>query len=142
MNRMFMREISLLLFTLIISLGTKAQKNIDGTWQGKLAVSSASLLIVVHIKSDAGNHSATLDSPDQGAKGIPVSQVRLAGDSLLLEIAAAGAKLAGIMTSDSTFSGQWIQGVCLPLALKKLGAGEAIAEVKHPQTPMPPFPYV
>lgn len=137
-----MREISLLLFTLLIFLSANAQKNINGTWQGKLAVSSASLRIVVHIKSVDGNYSATLDSPDQGAKGIPMSRVRLAGDSLLLEVAAVGAKLSGLVTSDSTFSGQWIQGLSLPLDLKKLSAGEAVAEVKRPQTPTPPFPYV
>lgn len=137
-----MKEISLLLLTFLFLHGTRAQKNIDGTWQGKLAVSATSLRIVVHIKGNPGNFSATLDSPDQGAKGIPVSRVRLAGDSLLLEIAAVGAKLSGTVTSDSTFSGQWIQGVSLPLELKKLGAAEATAEVKRPQTPTPPFSYV
>lgn len=131
-----------LLFIAAASLSVAiAQKNIEGTWQGKLSVATTSLRLVVHIKTENGNYSATMDSPDQGAKGIPASSVRVLGDSLFLDVATGQAKLSGRLTSDSTFSGQWVQGSAFPLSLKKLQPGETVVEVKRPQTPKPPFPY-
>ena len=82
-----------------------------------------------------------MDSPDQGAEGIPLSSVRIKGDSLLVEAKAIGGKFSGRFENDTTIIGEWFQGTGLPLQLKKLSAGEAVAERKRPQTPKPPFPY-
>lgn len=136
-----MKKICLAFCSLLLLGFVQAQKNIAGTWEGKLVLPAASLRVVVHIHQDSGTYAATLDSPDQGAKGIPVSRVNLVDDSLFLDVAAAGAKLSGKLTGDTTFSGAWVQGVSLPLTLKKSAAGETVAEVKRPQTPKPPFPY-
>lgn len=120
-----------------------AQTKVAGTWEGKLSVGPNTLRLVVHIKGEAGAYSATLDSPDQGAKGIPVSSVQQSGDSLHLEVAAAGAKLSGRLLNDSTLSGQWQQGgAAFPIEMKKsAGSNSAVAVQKRPQTPVPPFPY-
>ena len=136
-----MKKIALLLTAFGFLSTAFAQRNIEGTWQGKLNVATTSLRLVIHVKTEKGSYSATMDSPDQGVKGIPVSSVRVAGDSLFLEVAAAHAKLTGHLTSDSTFSGQWFQGSSLPLDLKKQYRGETAEEAKRPQTPKPPFPY-
>lgn len=121
----------------------KAQTKVNGTWEGKLSVGPNTLRLVVHIKGEAGAYSATLDSPDQGAKGIPVSSVQQAGDSLHLEVAAARAKLSGRLLNDSTLSGQWQQGgAAFPIEMKKSASSNSAAAVlKRPQTPVPPFPY-
>ena len=135
-----MRNIYLILLSIACCQGVMAQKNIAGTWEGKLSVATTSLRIVVHIKEAGGEYTATMDSPDQGAKGIPVTQVTVANDSLLLDVAAAAAKLSGRLTSDSTFSGQWQQGGQLPLLLKKITTGNAGIELRRPQTPSHRFP--
>ena len=126
---------------LLLAFSAFAQKSIGGDWQGKLSFSGTSLRLVIHFKNENGSYSATMDSPDQGAKGITASKVQLTGDSLLMEVASVGGKLTGRFTSDTTFSGQWFQGTSLPLDLKKLRAGEAAPELKRPQTPKPPFAY-
>ena len=136
-----MKKFNLLFFCIFLLGEINAQTSVTGTWQGKLAVSATSLRLVIHIAEEGTGFSATLDSPDQGAKGIPVSRVERKGDSLWLEIAAAGAKLSGRLTSDTTFSGQWSQGVTLPLELKKSPEGATLAGPRRPQTPRPPFPY-
>lgn len=136
-----MKKSLIALLSLVIVHHAEAQKNIAGTWEGKLNVSTTSLRIVIHIDGNPGAYIATMDSPDQGAKGIPVNRVNVNGDSLLLEITAIHGKLAGKLTSDTTFSGQWIQGASLPLELKKLPAGQMPTEAKRPQTPKPPFSY-
>lgn len=136
-----MQKTALLILSICFLQIVQAQKNIAGTWQGRLTVANTSLRLVIHLKGEEGTYSATLDSPDQGAKGIPVSRVSVSGDSLLLDIAAARARLSGRLTSDTTFSGQWVQGASFPIDMKKLSKGEAVAEAKRPQTPKPPFPY-
>lgn len=136
-----MKKSLITLLSLIVLYHAKAQRPVAGTWEGTLTVSTTSLRIVLHINDSHGTYTATMDSPDQGAKGIPASRVEVNGDSLLLEVAVAHAKLSGKLTSDSTFSGQWIQGVSFPLDLKKLPAGQTAIESKRPQTPKPPFPY-
>ncbi|MBB1285564.1 alpha/beta fold hydrolase [Flavisolibacter sp. BT320] len=132
-----------ILFCFLLVQATNAQPKVDGTWEGKLSVGANSLRLVVHITGGLGAYSATLDSPDQGAKGIPVSKVQHAGDSLHLEVAAAGAKLSGRLVNDSTLSGQWRQGgAVFPIEMKKSATNKGTAAVKkRPQTPVPPFSY-
>ena len=48
-------------------------ENVEGTWLGTLQAGGGALRIVFHISRDSvGVFTATLDSPDQGAIGIPV----------------------------------------------------------------------
>lgn len=82
-----------------------------------------------------------MDSPDQGAKGISINRVQITGDSVVLELAAANAKYSGRLTSDSTISGQWLQGTAFPLDLKKTSGEGTTEALRRPQTPVPPFPY-
>ena len=56
------------------SLGIFAQ-DIVGDWNGVLNVQGMKLHLVFHFKNDNGTYKGTLDSPDQSAKGIPLSSV-------------------------------------------------------------------
>lgn len=136
-----MRKFCFVFIGLLMAGFANAQTTIAGTWQGKLTLPGSSLRVVVHIKNENGNYTATLDSPDQGAKGIPVNNLSLQGDSLYFALPAANAKYSGLVTSDTTINGEWFQGRSLPLNLTKQNEGQAIAELKRPQTPTPPFPY-
>ena len=136
-----MKQISVLLFSLFFCGLVQAQQNIAGTWAGKLTVPGGSLRLIVHLNQQGDSYSATMDSPDQGAKGIPFSRVHITGDSMILELAAANARYSGKKVNDTTITGQWFQGAAFPLDLKKSSAGATVAERKRPQTPAPPFPY-
>jgi pimeloyl-ACP methyl ester carboxylesterase len=129
-------SIAIFIFCLQFS---NAQKNIAGIWEGKLAVGATSLRIVLHIKNDSAGYSATMDSPDQGAKNIKTSGAVLRGDSLIVSVPAIGGKLSGLLQNDSTFTGEWFQGTSVPLNLKKVAAAST---VNRPQTPKPPFAYI
>ncbi len=115
--------------------------DIKGIWQGTLKISSVQLRIVFHISRDEkGNFKATMDSPDQGAKDIPVDSVSFTDGSLKLVINVAHGFYQGIYNADSvSFTGNWNQmGQSLPLVLHKIEKEEA---VNRPQEPKPPFPY-
>ena len=79
-----------------------------GLWQGNL---QGQLRIVVHVASDSvGGLAASLDSPDQGAMGLPVSRVTFANDTLRLELDFLGASFAGRMNDAGTrIEGMWHQ---------------------------------
>ncbi len=118
-------------------------KGLTGHWQGSLRPSTApvELRVVLHVSAGKdGALSATLDSLDQGANGIPVSSIALADGVARLEIAAIKASYEGKLSSDgSEITGTWKQGpVDAPLVFKRLAAAPKLA---RPQEPHPPFPY-
>ena len=65
----------LILFSLIclLSIATRAQDSgLKGAWTGKLNVYGNELTLVFHFNGE----DCTLDSPDQGVKGVPAKLER------------------------------------------------------------------
>ena len=69
-----MKKAILLLTIILTSLASQAQVQpttaLIGSWSGKLKVGPVSLTLVLHLEQADGYVTVTLDSPDQGAKGI------------------------------------------------------------------------
>ena len=59
--------------------------------------------------SPTGNIVAFLDSPEQSARGIPMSEVTLEGDQFSMVVPAAQASYRGTLGAD-TIEGTWAQG--------------------------------
>jgi len=116
--------------------------DIDGAWLGTLLTGVAKLRVVFHITNTEDGLLATLDSPDQGAKGIPVTTVAREGASLKLEVKSINGHFEGKISSDlSTIEGTWTQmGNSIPLALKRVKDTSEL-ERRRPQNPAKPYPY-
>lgn len=134
-----MKKSFIILFVLVALTG-QAQVNsttaLLGSWSGKLKVGAMSLTIVLHLDQVDGNVKVSLDSPDQGAKGIPASKEYLSDDSVAVKIVSLGATYRARLKDgklDGTFSQS---GMSFPLEMSK-----GIAEVKRPQMPKTPYPY-
>lgn len=67
-----MKIIFILLFTLLTSFTLTAQ-DITGQWNGVLKVQGTQLRLVFNVAKSDNGFISTMDSPDQGAKGIPVT---------------------------------------------------------------------
>ena len=103
-----------------------------GTWSGKIEIQGTSLPLVFHLDDE----NPTMDSPDQGAKGIPVKIERGSAGKIVITVPALGA----------SYEGQWLvrqivgtfrqMNISLPLTLTP---GED--KPNRPQTPVGPFPY-
>jgi hypothetical protein len=95
---------------------------VAGTWKGLLE--AAHLNVVFHIAAAPdGKLTATMDSPDQGVNGIPVSQVTFADSTLKLTVAAVQGGFEGKLGGNGKFTGEWRQGAAvLPLVLEKVPA--------------------
>lgn len=114
---------------------------IAGMWQGTLKVSGIELRLVFHIKADdEGRLSATMDSPDQGAKDIPTSRVAFAGNTLTVEVNSVGGKYEGELDPKTgEISGSWTQmGRSLALDLHRVDKAPVL---RRPQEPKKPYPY-
>jgi len=115
-----MKRIALTLaLCLVAPLAAAQSDGIAGKWTGALDVQGTSLRIVINIETDGDGYRATLDSPDQGATGIPVTKVTFADPDLKLELANLGASFDAKLDGDS-LAGTWRQsGAELPLTLAR-----------------------
>ena len=103
-----------------------APSDIDGAWEGTLDTGAAKVRLVFHITNTADGLTATMDSPDQGAKGIPVTAVTRTGSSLKLELKQIGGGFEGKISADlASIEGNWTQGGgTLALTLKRSKDGQ------------------
>ena len=116
-------------------------ETIAGTWVGTLNTGAVKLRIVVELKkNDAGEWSGSLDSPDQGAFGIPIESASLVDGKVRFQSKQVGGTFDGKLSADGKeITGEWKQGGgTLPLVLKP---GDKAPPPARPQTPKPPFPY-
>ncbi|MFZ0455800.1 MAG: alpha/beta fold hydrolase [Ignavibacteriaceae bacterium] len=118
----------------------KTDTSYIGIWQGMLDVGGGNILrIVFHISDEDDSLSGALDSPDQGAFGIPVSSVEISSDSIRLNVQSLNGYYLGGLEDSIKITGIWNQnGRTFPLILKKTNKVE---EVKRPQEPKKPYPY-
>lgn len=79
-----------------------------------------------------------MDSPAQGAKGIPVDSVSCEGMTVRMAIVKLGVTIEGMWRGDTMTTVFRQSGLELPLVLTR----GAEAEVRRPQEPQPPYPYV
>jgi pimeloyl-ACP methyl ester carboxylesterase len=129
-----------LISLLIFSVQTVFGQNILGSWSGELDIQGMKLPLVFNISEKDGVFTSTLDSPKQGAKGIPVKETKFENNELSLDAPALGLKYKGILKSGNEIEGTFTQnGMSISMNLKK---GQiAVEESKRPQTPKPPFSY-
>ncbi len=134
-----MKKIILIFLVALTSLSIYAQ-DISGKWSGILKVQGIQLRIVFNITKTENGYSSTMDSPDQGAKGIPVTSIIFKDSLLKIELSNFGITYEGTLNKESAFAGTFIQyGQSFPLVLIK---GEVEKEkVIRPQEPVKPYPY-
>lgn len=111
-------------------------------WLGTLDVGPSKLRLVLHIaRSSEGLLTATLDSVDQGAMGLPVDSITFKDGLVKFEMKQLGARYEGKMNAAGVeLTGEFTQsGTTFPLVLK---AVDQAPELKRPQDPQKPYPYV
>jgi uncharacterized protein len=134
-----MKKIIVLLLIGLASLPTFGQE-ITGKWNGLLKVQGMQLRIVFNINKTETGYSATMDSPDQGAKGIPVTTTRFENSNLKIEMNTPKIEYEGVLGNDGVVTGNFKQsGMSFPMNLSR----QAIEKEKliRPQEPLKPYPY-
>lgn len=126
----------LLILTVLISIPCLGQ-NLEGSWKGIIEIQGTKLHLVFNFKEAGGNWSATMDSPDQGGFGIPMDEVTINQNKVLVKSKALQLTYEGTITKDcieGIFQQSFLQ---VPLNLKS----DTSEASQRPQEPQPPFPY-
>jgi hypothetical protein len=144
-----MRKIaSLILFSALLMLNqslsaqtTYSKKSLVGSWIGAINVGANGPRMVFNLKlNEKDSLVVTADSPDQGAKGIPMGRVTLNEDKLTILAPVLLGDYKGTLKNDTTIEGMWTQrGLSYPLIIKKL---KGAFSINRPQEPKPDFPYI
>ncbi|MBO9619007.1 MAG: alpha/beta fold hydrolase [Niabella sp.] len=129
------RLLTLIIFSLPAILHGQS---VAGDWRGDLNVGNGMKLpLVLHILASGDSLTTTMDSPAQGANGLPANKTSFVNNELQIELKNIHAVYKGTLAGDS-ISGTFTQmGNSLPLVFKKGTIKAAI----RPQTPKPPFGY-
>ncbi len=101
-----------------------------------MKIQGQELRVVFNIMDKDGGYEATMDSPDQGAKGIPMTSATFENGLLRIEANNLYMRYEGVL-KDDLIEGRFTQmGMGHKMDLRR---GEI--KLSRPQTPVPPYPY-
>lgn len=113
-----------------------------GYWSGAL-YQGESMIVRMGMEvvpAPCGQVLVTMDSPDQGVEDLPLTSLRMQGDSLFLELSYVGGAFRGEVAPGATaLAGEWTQGG-QALALRFQRSDSAVSFAR-PQEPRGPLPY-
>lgn len=132
---------SLFFLVLGLALGPAIQaqnpaQSPEGDWEGTLKIATIEMRLVLHVsKDDKGALKATLDSPDQNVRSIPLDSISVNNSEVKFELASAQVAYSGKLKADGTgVIGTWTQaGNSAPLDF----ARPAPRTAAKPRTPKP-----
>lgn len=134
-----------LLFLLAISVliygtATAQEHDFSGNWSGKIKLPTGELEMIFKITQNEGKYEAKMDVPKQGATDLPVGDVVVAGDSVLIAVPVIMGNYSGNFSTPDSVTGKWKQsGMTFDVNLVRV---DEVAPLLRPQTPEPPFPYL
>lgn len=108
-------------------------QRISGTWHGEMQLNSLKLNLVLHLDGDS---VCTVDSPDQGAKGIAGTVKELSAEKVDVQFPMLMAAYTAELKEGKLVGTFKQRGFTVPLTLEP---GDLVRQ--RPQTPKPPFPY-
>lgn len=109
----------LVFFTLLLSVFSAKSQDITGSWKGTLKVQGMEMPLIFHISQEDNVLKSTMDSPTQGATGIPMDETTFTDNTLTILFKQAGIKYTASLEGE-TLSGTFNQGGnALPLTLTK-----------------------
>jgi alpha/beta superfamily hydrolase len=133
-----MKNFIILLIAFLTMFSLSAQ-DITGEWNGVLKVQGMQLRLVFNVIKSDNSYSSTMDSPDQGAKGIPVTNTIFENSKIKFEITNAHIEYNGELKGNKI------------IGIFKQGGQEFLMELsrktiekevlKRPQEPIKPFSY-
>ncbi|AOW10979.1 alpha/beta hydrolase family protein [Flavobacterium gilvum] len=134
-----MKKTAFVLIAILVAF-TGFGQDIAGQWNGFLKVPGGQLTLVFNISKNEKGYSTTMDSPDQGAKGIPVATTSFQNSTLKFEMPNARIGFEGVLNQFGVIVGTFTQsGQSFPLNLSREKLKKEAA--KRPQEPKEPFPY-
>ena len=131
---------NLLTLTFISLITFSFGQDILGSWNGALKVQGIELRLVFNITKTDDGFQSTMDSPDQGAKGIPVASTIFEGDKLTISMPNMGIEYKATLVKADELEGTFKQGgQSFPMNLSKKAVEQSV--IRKSQEPVTPFSY-
>lgn len=135
-----MRYLSLLLLFVMQSCTTSAQ-TFDGNWRGELNIQGQSLPLIFEFRRTESVWKGVMQSPAQSPAKLPLSQVRVVGDSIYVSVHNIGLSYAGVLQGNS-ISGKFKQGSFeTNMALERYHVNPKEKPTVRTQVVVPPYAY-
>ena len=126
-----------LTIVLVLTAYISFAQDLTGGWTGTLTVQGTELPLVFNFTKTTEGYDATMDSPKQGVKGIPVDEVTFIDKKLTVKVNAAAIKYSGEWVSENELNGTFEQGsFSSPMNFKR-----GVVVINKPQNPVKPYPY-
>jgi pimeloyl-ACP methyl ester carboxylesterase len=133
-----MKLVMLFLMMVMTTVALRSQ-DITGQWNGELNIQGTQLRLILHITSSSDGYTSTLDSPDQGAKGIPVTSTTFTDQILKFQVANLGIQYTGEL-KNNIITGTFKQRAgSFPMNLSREIIEKKV--VVRAQEPASPYPY-
>lgn len=115
---------------------------LDGRWEGDLQAAGQALTLVLRVETGDHGTFALMDSPDQLAMGMPVSDLAREGQTVSFSIPSVSGSYAGELSAGGdSLTGTFSQlGQSFPLELTRTAAASD-AGPNRPQVPEKPYAY-
>jgi fermentation-respiration switch protein FrsA (DUF1100 family) len=123
------------------SQSSTSSTRLKGDWAGALRL-EIPFRVILHLRRDGVGLAGAVDFPDQNANGLPLTEVRLEGDSVHFRLAPASIRFDGRhdVLGDSIYGTFAQEKERFALTLVRATVSEA-SPPPRPQDPMPPLPY-
>lgn len=87
----------------------RSQDDITGQWNGALTIQGTQVRLILYIARSSDGYTSTLDSPGQGAKGIPVTSTTFTDQVLKFQVVNVGIHYTGEL-KNNIITGTYKQG--------------------------------
>ena len=108
----------LTVFFMLFAIMTKGQ-TLEGDWSGKLNAGGQKIPLILHFSGDDENLEVTMDSPAQGATGIPVEKADFKNDTIQLSVMNGQISYTAAVKGDTMEGTFKQQGMEMPLTMKR-----------------------
>ena len=136
-----MKTIHLVFLLIVFLVQPTIGQELTGSWKAELEVMGQKIPLLFHFEKEDGQWTGKMDSPSQGAMGIPMSKVLFDGLMLAFEIGGGVISYEGLFV-EAKIQGTFKQsGLSLPLDLLKADDNARENAVQRPQEPQAPFEY-
>lgn len=100
----------LITITMLFVAFASFSQDITGKWFGSIDISGTKLNVAFNITKTGEIYSATMDSPDQGVEGIPITSVTFQAHTLKMSIENIGITYIGNLNDKNEITGTFNQG--------------------------------
>ncbi len=114
------KSVLTLLFMFLSFQAIAQDQNFTGSWKGTLTTQGVELPVIFNISKAEGGYTATMDSPAQGATGIPMDETRVSGDEITMLFQQSGIKYVAKLEEQKLQGTFYQAGLELPLKMTKV----------------------